>query len=65
VTPFGLLTIPQAAAYLAVTPKTVYDEMRAGRLGAVRIGPRRGASRIAVSELDRYISDAQAWEPAS
>jgi excisionase family DNA binding protein len=62
---FGLLTIPQSAAYLGVSTKTVYQEMRAGNLAAVRMGPRRGAVRVARAELDRYISEAQAWEPAS
>jgi excisionase family DNA binding protein len=59
------LTIPAAATYLSVSPRTVYDLMRAGQIGAFRIGPRKGAVRISRAELDRYISEAQAWEPAS
>ena len=62
---FGLLTIPQSATYLGVSTKTIYQEMRAGNLAAVRIGPRQGAVRITRTELDRYITEAQAWEPAS
>lgn len=59
------LTIPAAANYLSVSPRTVYDLMRSGALSAFRIGPRQGAVRISRAELDRYISEAQAWEPAS
>lgn len=59
------LTIPAAADYVSVSTRTIYDEMRAGRIAAVRLGPRKGAVRITRAELDRYISEAQAWEPAS
>jgi len=59
------LTIDAAADYVSMSRKTIYDELRAGRLAAVRLGPRRGAVRITRAELDRYLADAQAWEPAS
>lgn len=66
VTPLPLsLTINEAAHELRVTRKTINELMRSGRLGAVRIGPRNGAVRIPRAELVRYITEAQAWEPAS
>jgi len=61
----GLLTYGQAAEYLAVSDRTVRDEVRAGNLGAVRIGPRSGAVRIRRAELDRYINSLPHYEPAS
>jgi excisionase family DNA binding protein len=59
------LTIPAAADYLSVSPRTIADLMRRGHLAAKRIGPRNGSVRIERAELDRYLSEAQAWEPAS
>jgi excisionase family DNA binding protein len=59
------LKIPAAADYLSVSVRTVSDLMRAGHLAAVRIGPRNGSVRIMRTELDRYLAEAQAWEPAS
>ena len=61
----GLLTYSEAAAYLRVSDRTVRDEVRAGNLAAVRIGPRGGAVRISRAELDRYIAALPAYEPAS
>jgi len=59
------LTIPGAAAALSLSTRTVYDELRAGRLSAVRIGPRAGAVRITRAEIARYPADAQSWEPSA
>ena len=61
----GLLTYTEAAEYLSVSDRTVRDEVRAGNLGAVRLGPRSGAVRITRSELDRYIANLPAYEPAA
>jgi excisionase family DNA binding protein len=61
----GLLTYGEAAEYLSVSDRTVRDEVRAGNLGAVRIGPRSGAVRITRAELDRYIANLPAYEPAA
>ncbi len=47
-----LYTIPEVMHLLAVSRTTIYREMTAGRLNAVRIG---GAVRIAADEVDRYI----------
>ena len=47
------LTIPEAAEYLRVSPRTVYRWLREGRLQRFRLG---NVSRIEVAALDRFVA---------
>jgi excisionase family DNA binding protein len=49
-----LLTVPQAAAALALKPKTIRAWIAARRIGCIRLG---GAVRIPASEITRLIED--------
>jgi excisionase family DNA binding protein len=49
----GLLTTREAAAYLALHPKTVQDWARWGRLPCIRVG---GHWRFRKAELDEWIA---------
>jgi excisionase family DNA binding protein len=51
-----LLTVEEVAARLKLTPYTIREWLKAGRLHGVRIGSRRAGWRIPASELDRYMS---------
>lgn len=52
-----LLDIQQAAHYLGdVSTRTVYREVRRGRLRMVKVG---GSTRFRRSELDRYLRAAE------
>lgn len=51
-----LLDVSQVAALLRTTPKTIYDLMRDGRLGYVRIGAKR---RVQRRVLRQFIADRQ------
>ncbi len=50
-----LVSLPQAAAMLGVSLRTLTTLTAAGELGVVRVGKR--AVRVAVSELQRFIED--------
>jgi len=58
----GLNTRAQSARYLSVSERYLDDEIRAGRLAAVRIGR---SVRISTRELERYIADLPSHEPAA
>lgn len=47
------LTIPEAAEYLRVSPRTVYRWLREGRLQRFRLG---NVSRIEMAALDRFVA---------
>ncbi len=49
------LTVEEVAALWAVDPRTVRTEIKAGRLGCVRVGPARRTIRIPPAAL-------AAWE---
>jgi excisionase family DNA binding protein len=53
--PDQLRSISHAAGRLGVSRATVYRLVHAGELAAVRVGER--STRIADSELDRYIDE--------
>jgi excisionase family DNA binding protein len=54
-----LLTIPEAAARLQMTPDGVYKLVQRGKLKAVRLSARK--TRISRHALERYINATQAW----
>lgn len=55
--PRRLLTVPEAAEALAVSTRFVYDEIRTGRLRAVKAGnASRATWRIPVEALDEWIA---------
>ena len=58
----GLCTRAEAADYLACAERRLDELIRAGQLAAVRDGKN---VKITVAELDRYIADLPAYEPAS
>lgn len=52
------IKVTEVAAMLQVTPKFVYDEIRAGRLPAVRLGhPDCGPLRILRADVRNYLLD--------
>ena len=52
VTPSPLLSVEEVAEYLRLSPRWVYEEVRTGRLRAVRIAR---SWRIKVSDLDEFV----------
>jgi excisionase family DNA binding protein len=48
--------VAQVAALLDVHPATVYRDIDAGRLKALRVGSGKGALRIMPDALDAYLS---------
>lgn len=52
-----LFRINEAADYAAVSRATLYNEIKAKRLSLVKLGH---ASRIEVSEMDRWIDERAA-----
>lgn len=50
--PDALLTLPDAAAQLAISRRTLEREIASGRIATVRV---RGAVRVAQSDIDAYI----------
>jgi len=44
--------VSEVARRLAVQPKTVYEWIRVGELGATKFGPQ--TTRVRVSELERF-----------
>ena len=51
----------EAAQYLSTSPRRLDSLIQAGLIAAVRDG---GKTKITVRELDRYIADLPAYEPA-
>lgn len=58
----GLRTRSQAAVYLSCSERRLDELIRAGAIAAVRDGKN---VKIRSTELDRYISELPAYEPAS
>lgn len=52
-----LLRINEAAIYAAISRATIYSEIKQGRLKLIKLGH---ASRIEVTELDRWIDETAA-----
>ena len=60
----NLLTVPEAAELLRLSPATVYDKVEAGELAAVRLGSgSRPRIRIDADELRRYVRGGGARAP--
>lgn len=53
-----LLTVPEIAARIRVSPELVRRWLRQGRLHGVRLGGTRLGWRIPDTELDRFLADA-------
>ena len=51
-----------AAAYLGTSPRRLDELIRAGRIAALRDG---GVVKFTVAELERYVRDLPAHEPAA
>lgn len=58
----GLRTRAQAAEYLGTSQRRLDELIRAGAINAVRDG---SMVKIHVAELERYIADLPAYEPAA
>lgn len=58
----GLRTRSEAAVYLACSERRLDELIRAGAIAAVRDGKN---VKIRTTELERYISELPAYEPAS
>jgi excisionase family DNA binding protein len=59
-----LLTVDQVADRLQVTPATVRDWLRAGKIRGMRIGATRAGWRVRESEIQRFIEAAERGELA-
>lgn len=55
----GPLTVKQAAAYLNVSPKTIYAACDSGALRHLRIGEGRGTIRIKKKDLEAFKRQGQ------
>ncbi len=53
-----LLTIRQFAHFVGLSERSVWAHIAAGRVTAIRLGPR--TTRVEQAELERFISDAKA-----
>ena len=51
-----LLTVPEVATQLRITPKTVHRWLREGKLQGVRLGGKNVGWRIAQGDVDRLVS---------
>lgn len=59
----GLLTAPEAARYLSVSPRWLQNATAAGHISCVRLrqpGARRGPVRYRRQDLDAYVAACQA-----
>lgn len=56
--PVPLLTIPETATALAVSPRTVYTLIGDGKLASVTFGRSR---RVRVTALERFITDHEGY----
>jgi len=56
-TKLNMLTVKEAADFLRVNPKTIYNLIAAGKLASVRVGR---VIRIPQTALDKFLSVATA-----
>jgi excisionase family DNA binding protein len=54
-----LLTVREVAERLRLSAAAVYEMIRTGKLLSIRIGPRRGAIRVRVEDVDACIESAE------
>ncbi len=57
--PVPLLTIPETATTLRVSPRTVYALIGAGKLASITFGRSR---RVRLSTLERFIAAHESFE---
>ena len=57
-----LLTVPEVAARLRISPETVRRWLRQGGLKGTLMGGDRGGYRIAQSEVERFLREGK-WPP--
>lgn len=55
--------VAQVAAALDVHPSTIYRDIEAGRLRALRVGAGRGALRIPQAAFDEYLTLLESEAP--
>ena len=48
------LSVPEVAAMYGVHTSTIYRDIKAGRLKAMRLGAKRGVVRVPVSAIEEY-----------
>lgn len=58
----GLMKRRDAAAYLGTSTRRLDELIRAGKIAALRDG---GVVKLTITELERYVSDLPAHEPAA
>lgn len=58
----GLLKTKAAANYLGTSPRRLAELTKSGQIAALRDG---GCLKYAVTELERYVADLPAYEPAN
>ncbi len=58
----GLVKRKDAAAYLGTSTRRLDELIRAGKIAALRDG---GVVKFTVTELERYVADLPAHEPAA
>jgi excisionase family DNA binding protein len=54
-----LLTVEEVAARLKLSPYTIREWLKAGRMRGLRIGSRRAGWRVPTSELERLLAEAR------
>ena len=52
-----LLTVEDVAERLKLTPYTIREWLKAGRMRGIRLGSRRAGWRIPLSEVDRFLNE--------
>lgn len=62
-TPRKPYRVAQVAAALDVHPSTIYRDIEAGRLRALRVGAGRGALRIPQAAFDEYLTLLESEAP--
>jgi excisionase family DNA binding protein len=53
------LTVREAASFLGIAEKTVYDLVNSGQVRHHRIGKKRGTIRFARTDLERFRDNSQ------
>jgi excisionase family DNA binding protein len=53
-------TVPEVADRLRVSTWTVYNWLKAGRLGGYRLGGTKAGWRVSASDLERFIAERRA-----